>query len=71
MKKVRWEWVGFSVSLGTFIGLEVYAIMTKKIRPFSHFVKSVQVNETTRYTLMGAWMGFCAWTIKHFFFEEE
>ena len=65
-----WEWVAFVTLFAAFTTLEMYAIKTKKIRPFSHMVKGAQINEPVKYMMGGAWTGFCAWTIKHFFFEE-
>jgi hypothetical protein len=64
------EWVAFLVLFSAFYTLEMYAIKTGKVRPFSHLIKRMQVNDPTKYMLLGLWSGFCGWTIKHFFFEE-
>ncbi len=71
-------WTGFIACIVGFATLEEYAVRTGKIRPFSDLMWGIQSTpkhplkrEALRYTLMGAFVGWSGWQMKHFFFEGK
>jgi hypothetical protein len=69
--KIWIGWAGFAVAVGTFIGLEEYAVRTQNIKPFSDLMWHIQAHpkhptkrEASRYILMGAWLGFCTFSLR-------
>lgn len=71
MKDVKWEYGVFAALFAAFLGMEMFAVKTKKIEPASNLIWWLDRGEISHHVLAGAWAGFCVWTWRHWFIRNN